>query len=110
MSATRRQRPQVISALPVPVDLLLYAGDAFAMTLRLTSPAGDPIDLEDQHVWAQVRPTPESEMRPCSHESRSWSSGSRSGVETCGRRRARLRRLSFADMRTHISVADQLRR
>jgi len=63
MSATARQpRPITLSALPRGVNLRLYAGDTFAMTVRVAEPSGAPIDLDGQTLEAQIRQIPESEV------------------------------------------------
>jgi hypothetical protein len=46
---------QRVNALPAPVDLGLYQGDDFAMTLTVTDQAGNPIDISAGTVAAQIR-------------------------------------------------------
>jgi hypothetical protein len=45
----------LVKALPVAVDLGLYQGDDFAMTLTVTDQAGNPIDISAGTVAAQIR-------------------------------------------------------
>jgi hypothetical protein len=52
MGATTR-----ISDLPAAVDLGLYQGDDFSMTLSVVDTAGNPIDLSGGTVAAQIRAT-----------------------------------------------------
>lgn len=46
-----------ISALPATVNLELYTGDDFLMTLTVTDPGGLAADLSDQSAAAQIRAT-----------------------------------------------------
>jgi hypothetical protein len=48
---------QRVCALPAAVDLGLYQGDDFSMTLTVTDSAGNPIDLSAGTVAAQIRST-----------------------------------------------------
>lgn len=45
----------VITALPAPVNLRLYAGDDFIFTLSVSWPEGIEIDLGEYDVRAQIR-------------------------------------------------------
>ena len=54
-------RRRTLSAIPQTVDLRLYAGDAFGMTLTVTEPDGSPASFDGDHVWAQVRARPDSD-------------------------------------------------
>jgi hypothetical protein len=45
----------LVKALPVAVDLGLYQGDDFAMTLTVTDQTGNPIDISAGTVKAQIR-------------------------------------------------------
>jgi len=56
MSATRVR----LSQLPRTVDLTIYAGDDFSMTLTVTEADGSPVDFSDASIWAQVRRRPDS--------------------------------------------------
>jgi hypothetical protein len=46
-----------ICDLPAAVDLGLYQGDDFSMTLTVTDTAGNPIDISAGTVEAQIRAT-----------------------------------------------------
>ena len=50
--------PSSISALPSPLDLSLYAGDSFALTLTLTDDQNNPADLTGVVAAAQIRSKP----------------------------------------------------
>jgi hypothetical protein len=50
--------PQTIDALPVTVNLSLYAGDDFWLDLSVTNPDGSEADLEGLAALAQIRRTP----------------------------------------------------
>ena len=50
--------PKTISALPTVVNLLLYAGDDFYLTLTVLLPDGNPADLTSAVAQAQIRPAP----------------------------------------------------
>jgi len=50
--------PWTLTNLPATINLLLYQGDSWAMELDVTDEFGDPWDLTDVVVLAQVRPTP----------------------------------------------------
>jgi hypothetical protein len=52
--------PSSVSALPSLLNLELYAGDDFALTLTLTNPNGDPVDVSTATVEAQIRTKPGS--------------------------------------------------
>lgn len=58
----RATRPIELSALPLTVNLTLYAGDDFAMTITVRDMAGEPYDLADAAIRAQIRVRPESEV------------------------------------------------
>jgi hypothetical protein len=45
----------LVKALPAAVDLGLYQGDDFSMTLTVTDTVGNPIDLSGGSVAAQIR-------------------------------------------------------
>jgi hypothetical protein len=45
----------LVKALPAAVDLGLYQGDDFAMTLTVTDAGGNPIDISAGTVKAQIR-------------------------------------------------------
>jgi hypothetical protein len=45
----------LVKALPAAVDLGLYQGDDFSMTLTVTDQAGNPIDISAGTVEAQIR-------------------------------------------------------
>jgi hypothetical protein len=45
----------LVKALPVAVDLGLYQGDDFAMTLTVTDDTGNPVDISAGTVAAQIR-------------------------------------------------------
>jgi hypothetical protein len=45
----------LVKALPAAVDLGLYQGDDFSMTLTVTDQAGNPIDIHAGTVKAQIR-------------------------------------------------------
>jgi hypothetical protein len=47
--------PNEITALPSPLNLTLYAGDDFGLTLTLTDQASQPVDLTGATVNAQIR-------------------------------------------------------
>lgn len=47
--------PQTIDALPLTVNLVLYAGDDFFLDLTVTNPDGTEADLEDMAARAQIR-------------------------------------------------------
>jgi hypothetical protein len=47
--------PQHIDALPVTVNLSLYAGDDFWLDLAVTNPDGTEADLTDMAARAQIR-------------------------------------------------------
>lgn len=47
--------PQTIDALPLVVNLLLYAGDDFYLDLTVTNPDGTDADLEGMAARAQIR-------------------------------------------------------
>jgi hypothetical protein len=58
MGATTPAVPATsISALPQEVDLLLYSGDDFSLTLTLKNPDGSITDLTGASAKAQVRTT-----------------------------------------------------
>jgi hypothetical protein len=48
------------NALPMQVDLVLYAGDDFFIDLTVMAPDGSPADLTGSVATAQIRPTPGS--------------------------------------------------
>jgi hypothetical protein len=50
-----------IAALPVEVDLALYKGDDFDMTVTVTDPDGAPSDLGGCQLLAQIRSSPQSD-------------------------------------------------
>jgi hypothetical protein len=50
-----------ITALPTQVDLNLYQGDDFTMTLTVTNPDDSEVDLAETIVEAQVRKTANDE-------------------------------------------------
>jgi hypothetical protein len=50
-----------IVALPVSVDLALYKGDDFEMTVTVTDAAGAPVDLTGSVPLAQIRTSPFSD-------------------------------------------------
>jgi hypothetical protein len=50
-----------IQAIPAQVNLDLYQGDDFTMTLTVTNPDGSEADLTDAIIAAQVRKTPPDE-------------------------------------------------
>jgi hypothetical protein len=50
--------PKTINALPATVNLLLYAGDDFYLTLTVSLLDGNPADLSGATAQAQVRPAP----------------------------------------------------
>lgn len=50
-----------IIAIPAEVNLELYQGDDFTMTLTVTNPDGSAADLTDAIIAAQVRKTPPDE-------------------------------------------------
>jgi hypothetical protein len=52
MGATTR-----VCDLPAAVDLGLYQGDDFSMTLSITDSTGNPIDISSGTVAAQIRAT-----------------------------------------------------
>jgi hypothetical protein len=54
--------PSSISALPSQLDLELYGGDDFALTLTLTNPDGSPIDVSTAAVTAQIRQRPGADI------------------------------------------------
>jgi hypothetical protein len=47
--------PQSIDALPLTVNLSLYAGDDFYLDLTVTNPDGTEADLEGMAARAQIR-------------------------------------------------------
>jgi hypothetical protein len=47
--------PQNIDALPLTVNLALYAGDDFYLDLTVTNPDGSEADLEGMAARAQIR-------------------------------------------------------
>jgi len=49
---------QVLSALPAAVNLLLYKGDDFTMTLTVTNPDGSAASLTGATFKAQIRTAP----------------------------------------------------
>lgn len=59
LPATRvtRSGVVVIHALPVEVNLFLYAGNDFWLTIGLADPEGVPIDLTGATVRSQIRAT-----------------------------------------------------
>ena len=54
--------PQVVSALPAEVDLLLYAGDDFTMAVEVFGPDGEPFDLAGAEPKSQIRETHDGEL------------------------------------------------
>jgi hypothetical protein len=52
--------PVTITELPVMVNLVLYAGDDFAMQVEVFDAAGDPADLTGAVAEAQIRLAPDS--------------------------------------------------
>lgn len=52
---TAAARPQVITALPVPVNLDLYAGDDFTMEIAVAYPDGTPYPVDTAGPASQVR-------------------------------------------------------
>jgi hypothetical protein len=50
-----------IVALPVPVDLAIYKGDDFDMTVSVTETDGTPADLSGFVPLAQIRSSPQSD-------------------------------------------------
>jgi len=49
---------QILSALPAAVDLYLYKGDDFSMTLTVTNPDGSAANLTGATFKAQIRSAP----------------------------------------------------
>ena len=49
---------QILSALPAAVDLYLYKGDDFSMTLTVTNPDGSAANLTWATFKAQIRSAP----------------------------------------------------
>lgn|SRR5262245_12974996 len=47
---------QTITELPVPLNLVLYTGDSFRMTLTLTNADGTATNLTGAQVLSQIRP------------------------------------------------------
>jgi hypothetical protein len=50
-----------IAALPLTVDLAIYEGDDFAMTVTVTETDGSPADLSGFTPLAQIRSSPQSD-------------------------------------------------
>lgn len=48
----------VISALPCAIDLVLYQGDDFNLTLTVTDADGNPVDYTGYIAACQIRETP----------------------------------------------------
>jgi hypothetical protein len=48
---------QQAGALPAAVDLLLYEGDSFSMTLVLSRPDGEPFEMTGASAQSQIRET-----------------------------------------------------
>lgn len=51
---------ETVTSLPKTVNLNLYRGDDFVMTLTVTDDEGEAIDLSTADVMAQVRATPDA--------------------------------------------------
>jgi hypothetical protein len=47
-----------VAALPLPLNLLLYQGDDFAMTVNVVNGDGSPYDLTGQTAAAEIRTNP----------------------------------------------------
>ena len=57
-SVSEAGSPSSIAVLPASVDLSLYAGDDFLMTITLTNADGTPADLSGASASAQIRVQP----------------------------------------------------
>lgn len=53
---------QVIEALPLAVDLFLYAGDDFTLRLDVSDPEGEPLDMTGGEAESHIRADPDAEL------------------------------------------------
>jgi hypothetical protein len=53
-----------VTALPAGVDLALYAGDDFYLTLTISDADGQPVDLASATIGAQLRVKPDDPDPP----------------------------------------------
>jgi hypothetical protein len=56
--------PVTVGELPQEVDLVLYRGDDFYLTVTVTAAAGGPFDLTGYVPTAQIRETPDDADPP----------------------------------------------
>ena len=95
MSVHAPRRRVSLSAVPRQVNLRLYAGDRFAMTITVTTPDGDPVSIDDAQIQAQIRAHPDSPAALTEFEIHA--DGNRIVLHLSGAQTARLSDLAYWD-------------